>query len=304
VRIGLLDLKLLIIFNAVMAERSISRAAKRLGMSQPALSNALARLRDILEDRLFIPGQGGVRPTPRALELAVPVADALRQLQAAVERREFVPKEAERTFRLSMSPHASTVLLRPLMERLRRSAPNVRVRVVPKRTPSIAELLDSNEVDFVVGMIPELPRRFSAAPLFEDGFVCVMREGHPLARGPMTLERFVAAQQVLISATGEETSLFDDKLKALGYVRPVSLVVNEYLAGLTVVASTDLVTGLFSRILAVAEQASALAIQARPLPMEPIAIRIAWHAGLTNHPSFDWLREEITAVGAAVAQTG
>jgi DNA-binding transcriptional LysR family regulator len=300
VRIGLLDLKLLIIFNAVMAELSITRAAKRLGMSQPALSNALARLRDILEDRLFIRGPDGMRPTPRALELAVPVADALRQLQAAVEQRGFVPAEADRTFRLSMSPHASTVLLPPLMERLRKTAPGVQIRVVPKNNSRIVSMLDSKEVDLVIGMIPDLPRRFSVAELFHDRFVCVMRSEHPLSRTPMTLRRFVNAQQVVITATGDEMSLFDHKLKALGFTRPVSLVVNEYLAGLMVIAHTDLITGLFSRILRLAESFSALKICALPLPIDPVPIRMAWHGGLSNHPSYDWLREEIISVSSSI----
>ena len=292
------DLKLLIVFDAVMAERNITRAAKRLGISQPALSAALARLRDVLDDRLFIRGADGMKPTPRALELAVPVADALRKLQSAVEQRIFVPAEADHTFRLAMSPHASTVLLPPLMQRLRAKAPGVRIRVVPKLNARIPAMLDANDVDFVVGFSPELPRRFSVIELLRDEFVCVMRKGHPLAKQKMTLERFSNAHHVLITAGGEETNLFDDDLRDVGRKRPISLSVNEYLAGLLVISQTDLITGLFRRILHIAQHFNDLAIVARPLPMAPRSIRLAWHEGLSNHPAYDWLRDEIIAVSA------
>jgi DNA-binding transcriptional LysR family regulator len=300
-RMGPLDLKLLIIFDAVMTERSITRAARRIGMSQPALSNALARLRDVLDDRLFIRGSDGMRPTPRALELAVPVAHALRQLQAAFDQRTFVPAEAERTFRLSMSPHASTVLLPSLLERLRRTAPGVRIRILAKNNTRIVPMLDSNEIDFVVGSFLDLPKRFSSVELFRDEFVCVMRRDHPMSRGPMTLDRFNGAHHVLITATGEEGSLFDDILRDLGYVRPISLIVNEYLAGLLVIARTDLITGLFSRIFHIGESFRELALQSMPLPIAPLSIRLAWHPGLRNDPAYDWLRDEIIAVSGEIA---
>jgi DNA-binding transcriptional LysR family regulator len=200
-----------------------------------------------------------------------------------------------------MSPHASTVMLPPLLERLRRTAPRVRIRIVAKNNTRIVPMLDSNEIDFVVGSFLDLPKRFSSIELFRDEFVCVMRRNHPLSEGPMTLERFARAHQVLITASGEEGSLFDDVLRDLGHSRPISLIVNEYLAGLLVIARTDLITGLFSRIFRIGGAFCDLALHSTSLPIAPRSIRLAWHAGLRNDPAYDWLRDEIVAVSGEIA---
>ena len=298
----LLDLRLLSIFDAIMTERSLTRAACRLGMSQPALSNNLARLRDVLNDKLFIRSSAGMRPTPRALELAVPVSHALRELQSALEQRSFVPAEAERTFRLSMSPHASTALMPLIMQRVSRQAPNVRFRVLPKNNLSVWSVLDSNDADFVVGVVPEIPKRFDAIELFQDEFVAVMRKGHPLARGRLTLTTFSAQNQVLVTGTNRDFSLFDDQLKLLGHSRSISLTVTEYLAALLSISQTNLMTALFRRTLTPLKKIMTLPILSRPLPMDPLPVKLVWHPGLSNHPAYDWLRGEFIAASRSIAK--
>jgi DNA-binding transcriptional LysR family regulator len=269
-------------------------------MTQPALSNSLARLRDVLGDQLFIRGQNGMRPTPRALELAVPVGQALRQLQAAFEQRKFVPSEAEWTYRISMTPHASTVLLPALLERVHAAAPRVQIRIVPKDNRTIWTMLDANEVDFVVGVLPDIPKRLKAIDLYEDSFVAVMRRGHPLSRRTISLTTFAGADQVLITATGGDSSLFEEELKLSGYRRRIRLIVNEYLAGLMVIDRTDLITGLFGRIFDLVSGFEPLDLISKPLPMNRMPVKLAWHPGLSNHPAYDWLREQLVAVSKSV----
>ncbi len=151
------DLKALLVFDAVMTERSTTKASYQLSMSQPAVSSALNRLRYGLEDELFIRGADGMRPTPRALELAAPIRQALTQLSEALEPVEFVPANASRTFTFTMTDHVALLILPTLAKRLEKVAPNIDIRVKPNTNVNAPELLNSGEIDFAIGVFPNPP---------------------------------------------------------------------------------------------------------------------------------------------------
>ena len=291
-----IDLRLLTVFEALMEERNVTRASRRLGMSQPAVSNTLARLRTALGDDLFLRGADGMRPTRRALELAVPVADALRRLQAAVEPSNFIASEAKRTYRLGMSPQAAAVILPPLIARLRTIAPGIELHIHPKTNVNSVAMLDSNDVDFVIGVGSFGASRIASVDLFEDSFVCLMRRDHPLAHKKLTLSSFVKADHLLVSPTGALSSLLDASLEKKNLRRNIGLVVNQYDTAAAIIAKTDFVGATYGSMARLSESFAANNLIVRPLPLPRVHFTMCWHRGLTNHAAYDWLRDQIIEI--------
>lgn len=284
-----------------MAERNVTRAAQRVGMTQPAVSNALNRLRELVGDELFLRGVGGMRPTPRAIELAEPVGHALRQLQLALEPTAFDPLKAERTFRLAVSSHSAQIILPRLVPYLSEQTPGIALHVIPTRLKGIPELLDSHTVEFAIGVLPPAPERFSTLPLFEDRYVAVMRRDHPLAARPLSMEAYLAARQVMINPTGQTTVRIDEELQRRRLQRNVVMTVNQLLVGAMIVAQTDLITTVFQRSIEDIGEFSDFDLVWRPLDVEPVRIDMIWHPGLSNHPAHAWLRDTILRVSQAEA---
>ena len=298
VNIASVDLRLLLVFNAVMAERNVTRAARRLGLTQPAVSNALTRLRFTLKDDLFLRGVGGMQPTSRALELAGPVGRALTQLESAIQPFEFVPAHAERVFRVAMSSHAEPVILPPLIERLRRLAPGIALHVRPKAKPDAPPELDTNEIDFSIGVNLKPPRRLSTVTLYQDRYVAIMHRSHRLARGKITLKDFVAAPHLLISSTGESANVFDYLIARRKLHRHVAATASHLSTARDILLRSDLVAPLFGRTAAAFREGDGGALVTRPLPLEPLSVALTWHPGLSNHPAHEWLRRQIYDVCA------
>ncbi|MCM2253870.1 MAG: LysR family transcriptional regulator, partial [Ramlibacter sp.] len=221
-----LDLNLLRVFDQVMAERNLTRAARNLAMTQPAVSNALNRLRDAVGDKLVVRSGYGVEPTPRALALWPAISDALRQMEVSLAPGQFVVSEAVTTFVLGMADATASGLVPGLVEILERDAPGVSVRVLPLTTRDPRQLLDEGRMDLAVGFFPLVLADLTAqaqsggmAPfdhqrLFAGEYVCVMRKGHPLASGPLTLKRYCAAHHLLVSFSGRAFGLVDEALAA------------------------------------------------------------------------------------------
>jgi DNA-binding transcriptional LysR family regulator len=285
------DLKLLVVFDAVMSEGSVTRAGTRLGMTQPAVSNALGRLRHLLKDELFVRAQGSIRPTPRALELTGPVRHALKQIEAVLDPSDFDPGRDARVFKLAMSDHVAVTILPHLVERLEKIAPNVDLQVRPKFNRTVADLLDGHEIDFALGVVPDAPVRFSRTTLFEDVYMCAMRRGHKLARGSLTLDRFATVKHLVVRPAGEATNLIDHVLESEGLERRMALTVNQFLAVPAIIGNTDLVATLFRRT---AEQLGILDgpdLVVRPLPLPPAQATLLWHPTMTHHKAHRWVRE-------------
>jgi molybdate transport repressor ModE-like protein len=297
IRLRNLDLRLLLILDAVLVEGSVTQAARRLGMSQPAVSTALSRLRHILKDDLFTREPGGMRPTPRALDLAVPINQALRQLEAAVQPMEFVPAESTRRFRMAIASHTEMAILPQLVERIHKVAPFLELHAMPKPNPEVARQLDANQIDFAIGAVGKIPDRFQRAFLYDDEFVCVMRSGHPLAKKKtLTLAEFAAARHLLVTSTGESSTLLDAVLGKHHQRRSIQITVKHFLAGAQILEETDLVAGWFFRSLGPVLHFAGKGLTIRRLPLPPIRVEIVWHPGLTAHPAYKWLRNEISAV--------
>src|SRR5471032_860466 len=196
-----IDLNLLVAFDALICERNVTRAGVRIGRTQPAMSAALARLRLLLKDDLFVRSASGLQPTPRALELAGPLSEALASIQRTLEfTQAFDPARATVRFTLALSDHPAFVMLPALLKRLARQAPGVtlRIKAYSAREDALA-LLDAGEADAAVGVPGGSTPRIPTLPLFEERFVCVARKGHPLAKKKMTLTRFLSCQHLLVS---------------------------------------------------------------------------------------------------------
>ena len=300
VNLAAIDLKLLVVFDAVMAERNVTRAARRLGMSQPAVSNALARVRHLMKDQLFTRGADGMQPTPRATELSVPVHDALRKLETTLEPPHFDARRTEWTYRLGLSDHASIVLLPALLAQLAASAPGVRLHVLPKANAQVASALAAGEIDLAVGVIPALPRSFGRMRVFEDAYVCLMRAGHPRARGRFSTADYAAAEHLAIRPNYAGLSGIDVLAQQAGVQRRIALAVNQFLAVAPVVRASDLVASLFSRMTEHLDQ-TGLVLRPIPLPSARVEVAAVWNRALTHHPAHRWLRGQVAAAGGQLS---
>lgn len=292
-----IDLNLLLVFDAVMTEQHVTRAGERIGMSQPAMSNALNRLRHFLKDDLFVRGPDGMRPTPRALELAAPVRMALKQIESALDPLEFDPWNASRTFNLAMDDDVASIILPPLAKRLEEKAPSIDIRVRHNDFVNGPALLESNKIDFkICGYNPGYPEEFKSQVLFEVDYVCVMRKGHPLARPEITLEEFVGAKHLRVPITGEGSGMIDQLLEKQGLKRRIALTVQHFLVVPQIIENSDyLIT--FPRL--AAERLPGikrLHIVPLPLHFDPVQIRIIWHDRYTSHPSHEWMRSQLTDI--------
>jgi DNA-binding transcriptional LysR family regulator len=302
-----LDLNLLRVFDQVMAERNLTRAARNLSMTQPAVSNALNRLRDALGDKLVTRSGYGVEPTARALALWPAVADALRQLESSITPGDFVAAEARNTFVLAMADATGAELMPGLVEIIERDAPGVSARVVPLTTRDPRRLLDEGQVDLAVGFFPAVLADLTAQAqqggmaafghqrLFEGRYVCVMRQGHPLARGPMTLKRYCAAHHLLVSFSGRPFGFVDEALASLGLTRRIVLTVNQFFTAGRVVASSDLLTVLPSHFVRVTGIADQLVLRPLPFDVPPVHVDALWHRRQEQRSDHAWLRLAIAA---------
>lgn len=296
VNLASVDLKLLVVFDAVMAERNVTRAAGRLGMSQPALSNALNRVRYLMKDQLFLRGADGMQPTARAVELATPVREALRIFEDTLEPPDFRPADSTWTFKIGLSDHASIVMLPELLRRVAAHGPKVRLAVQAKANDTVAASLNAGEIDIAIGVIPALAERFGRMHLFDDVYVCVLRGEHALAEGPMTLAGYAAADHLALRPSYAGISGIDRLARQAGVERRVALAVNQFLAVAPLVRCSDMVASLFGRMTDHLDL-SGLRLRPVPLPSADVQVVAVWNRILTHHAAHRWLRLQLAEVG-------
>ena len=218
-----MDLNLLVVFNQMLMDRSASTAAEKLGMSQPAISNALRRLRDLLKDELFIRTSKGMEPTPYALHLAEPVVYALNALQTALSSKEsFDPQTSSRTFNLAMTDIGEMYFLPPLMDALSRLAPHIQIHTHRPSSGDIKEGMESGAIDLALGLMPNLQTGFFQKRLFRQRYVCMFRRGHPTAKSPMTLAQFSKLEHVGVTAPNTGHGEIDSLLARAGITRRIA----------------------------------------------------------------------------------
>ncbi len=296
------DLNLLVALDALLAERSVTRAAARVGLTQPAMSHALGRLRRLFDDPLLVRTAEGMSPTPRALGLVGPVRRGLAELETALAPAPtFDPKTARGRFVLAMGDYAEVVLLPGVVARLTREAPGMDLEVRPAAAPAF-DALARGELDAVIGLpaTGKVPEGIYEQRLFEERFVCVMRSAHPMAKRRLTLERFLALSHALISPRGERGGLLDTVLTRMGKTRRVALLVPHFLVAPHVIATSDLVLTLAERLARVLADPLKLVVRTPPLSLEGFAMAATWHARNHGDPAQRWFRRLLAEVGATV----
>jgi DNA-binding transcriptional LysR family regulator len=298
--IGSIDLNLLVAFDALLTEQNVTRAAERIGISQSAMSHALARLRSFTGDALLVRVRGGMVPTPRAQALGPPIQRALGDVARALSPAPaFDPKTARWVFKVGTTDYGELVLLPKLVARLAREAPGIDLRVRSLEDDLIGPLV-SGSID--VALAPPRPELESqgifARRLFDERFVCVVRKGHPLAKKKLTLSRFAAASHALISPRGREGGLVDDALARLHLKRRVAVVVPHFLIAPHVVATSDLVLTLAARVASVLAKPLGLVVLAPPaeLRLEGFAMSAQWHERTQADPAQKWIRTVLADV--------
>ncbi|MBQ1764833.1 MAG: LysR family transcriptional regulator [Aquincola sp.] len=296
-----IDLNLLVAFDALMAERNVTRAAARVGVSQPAMSAALARLRTLLGDPLFLRGAGGLLPTQRARDLGEPLSQALAQIKATlVGPVEFVPHKASLVFNLGLQDYPTFVLLPALMEALAAQAPGIalNVRAFNDRDQAV-DLLDAGAIDAAVGVLPtQADGRILTRPVLQDEFVTILARDHPAARRGMSMKCFLSLTHVLVSPEGDRHGIVDQTLAQDGKVRKLGLTVPQMFAVPGVVARTRMTATLLKRFALASEAAGQLLLFPPPLALPPIGFHLTWHRRNDGSAAQVWLRDLIASTAA------
>ncbi|WP_234023079.1 LysR family transcriptional regulator [Sorangium cellulosum] len=293
-----LDLNLLVVLDALLAERHVTRAAARVGMTQPACSHALGRLRRALGDPLLVRGaRGAMLLTPRAEALGPGLRAALQGLATALRgEAQFDPATARRRFRIAAGDYAELVLLPPLLSILAREAPGIDVWMVPlslTREGVVAQLA-SGAADVAIGPPRgSWPDGLHMRALFEERFRCVLRRGHPAARGRLSLDRYCGLSHLLVTPRGTPGSFVDDALAALGRSRRVAAAVPHFLVAPHVIAATDLVATLGARIVDATAAPLGLSVLPPPIELASFSFSLIWHRRTQNDQAHRWLRDQV-----------
>lgn len=294
------DLNLLITFEALMTERHVGRAAARLHMTQSATSHALGRLRVMLDDQLFVRHPKGIQPTPRAAALAAAVSQVLRDVRSIVAPvAPFDPASLDATFRIGATDHAVLTTLAELAGRLRATAPLVDLRILPIDRTNVAANFDKGVLDFALGSYPQTPHRIVARSLFVDHYVAVARSDHPALRdGFQDAASLTRVDYAMVSLSGDGHSSFDDALTELGLARRVAVTVPHFLAMPFVIARSDLVALLPSRVAERLAASAGLSTFKLPIDTPGIETRLLYARDRHAEPSIVWMKNML--IDAAV----
>ncbi|WP_354057562.1 LysR family transcriptional regulator [Bradyrhizobium sp. RT6a] len=298
-----LDLNLLTALDALLREASVSRAALRIGLSQPAASHALQRLRDIFGDPLLVRTGARMELTPRAQALRAPLAQALDQVRGLFLSDEFDAARSERQFRLMMPDLAVELLMPPLMEKVTRLAPNVRIDVVPWRGPAIFHAEFARTIDLVIS-IGNAFKGFHRQLLYTDSDALAVRRGHTMATKLRRRETFLAARHIGVVIRGQPEDLIDTWLRTKGIDRHIALVVPGYLEALHVVARTDLVAFVPRRLIAALSKQLGLVTVTPPLDPGIDEQFMFYPTRAQMDPGSIWLRRLMLETGRELEKKG
>ena len=284
-----LDLNLLKALDALLDERSVTRAAKRLALTQPAMSGMLNRLRDCFDDPLFIRSQRGIVPTLRALELAVPVKNILAEVRELLQTRLFDPATAEMTLNIAATDYALRAVIVPFMAAIRQQAPGIRVAVLPVNNEQLNLQFERGSIDIALITPETTPPDLHAKPLYEEKYVCLMRREHPLAQhGALTMDAFCSQDHALVSYHGGSFhGVTDEALMKIGRVRRVTLSVCSFLVLPEILRVSDLISVVPQRL---ALNIQELVILPPPLEIQGFIKNVVWHERTHRDPGHQWLR--------------
>lgn len=302
-----LDLNLLRVFDMVMVEQNLTRAADKLAMTQPAVSNAMKRLRYSLNDELVIRTAYGVKPTPRAEILWPSIREALSNLEAAIAPENFDAAKAKVTFRLAMADATAAMWMPSLVNSFEQEAPNMCARLVPLTTRDPRAMLSQGDIDIAVGFFPGVASQLSGGQgaahspirherLYTGHYVCVMSKNHPLAKEELTVDHYCNAHHVLVSFSGRAHGLVDNELAILGRSRKIILTVNQFFTGGKVVANSNLLTVLPHHLIESTGMTDALVWKPLPFKTPEVHVDMLWHERDARNLAHKWLREHFVAM--------
>jgi len=286
-----LDLNLLKALDALLDERNVTRAAARLGVTQPAMSGMLTRLRENFADPLFVRAQRGIVPTQRALELSAPPKRVIGEIGALLQPLLFEPSAARLTFTLAATDYALRAIAVPFLSTLKRLAPHIRVALVAVDDGQVQTQLERGDIDLALLTPESTPADLHARNLFEESYVCVVREDHPAIQGSthLTVEQLCALDHALVSYSGGGfRGVTDDALEKLGKQRQVSLSVKSFLILPDILRASDMLAILPSRLVA---GMNGLTVFAPPIDVPGFTKVAAWHERTHRDPAQRWLRE-------------
>ncbi|MCW7539483.1 LysR substrate-binding domain-containing protein [Aquabacterium sp. A7-Y] len=286
-----IDLNLLLTLHALLAEKHISRAALRLHRSQPAVSHALAHLRDIFDDPLLVRRSGRLEPTARARELEQPLTDALNQLAALLDPPAFEPMRTERTLRLAMSDYGARVVLPGLIREVRAKAPGIDLVVTQASREAMATGVIDGEIDLAFGVFPSPLQELCRQTLFSECFACLADAASLPQAGLLDLEAWLARPHALVAARAGADSEIDRTLAELGLQRRISIVLPHWGVANDVIAGTDLILTVARRSLATVGQDSRLRVFEPPFSIEAFEFQQIWHPRRDIDPAHRWLRQ-------------
>jgi DNA-binding transcriptional LysR family regulator len=299
INLSRVDLNLLVALDALLTERSVTRAAARVGLRQSAMSHNLARLRTLLGDELLIRGPDGMRATPRALALIDPVRITLAQISTLVSRDEaFDARTAERSFRIGLTDSAEVLIGPALLAYLCEAAPGIRLRL--SSTDRLFEELDSDQLDLGVGYgpLPEGQAHHKRRVLSTDSFLCMFNAERVGVSPPISLEDYVRLPHVLTTLRKGERGIVDDALAKLGLTRRVAVTTPRFVAVPFLVAGAPVVTTMHAKLARYFAGALGLSLSPAPVELPAVSAALVWHASYDHDPAHMWLRQTVARVAA------
>lgn len=295
-----IDLNLLVVFRQLLVEKRVSRVAENLGLTQPAVSNALARLRRLLGDELFTRTPQGMAPTPYAEQLAESVSHALGMIHSALNQRSgFDPATARRAFTVGMTDIGEIWLLPRLVDALVRAAPGISISTVRNASVNLRDEMEAAKVDLAIGLLPQLKAGFFQRRLLNTRYVCLMRRGHRLDQRRLTLQEFCAAEHVVVVSQGTGHGRVDEVMQRSGVQRRVRLTVPHFTAVGHILQTTDLLATVPQPLAQHIAGPFGLSCVAHPAELPEVPINLFWHARMHKDPANVWLRNFIFELLAA-----
>jgi DNA-binding transcriptional LysR family regulator len=286
-----IDLNLLVVFQQLLVDRRVSKVADNLGLSQPGVSNALARLRKLTDDPLFLRTPKGMEPTPFAEQLAEPTARALQVIHSAFNQRaSFDPATSKQSFTVGMSDIGEIYFLPKLMKELARTAPNVSLSTVRNAAVNLQDEMEAGHVSLAIGLLPQLKAGYFQRRLFKQNYVCMFRRGHPLHKRSISLDAFSEAEHVVVVSEGTGHGKADELLVRRKVARKIVLTVPHYVAVGHILHDSDLVATVPERLAQALAQPFGLAYVRHPAKLPEIAINLFWHGRYHKDPAVAWLR--------------
>lgn len=288
-----MDMRLLAVFDEIYKTRSVSRAGENLDLPQSTVSLALARLRRLLNDPLFVRTSQGMMPTPKAALLVPQLREALALLQSATEQsEEFDPKRSTRTFRVVMTDMSHLAFLPTLMNKIAQTAPDIHIQVL-RITSETAKVLEAGDADLAIGYMPELEAGFYQQKLFSDQFACVVRRNHPRIGSTLTAHRFKTEKHVILAAPGTGNEIVEQELKRQNTVRKIALSLPTLPGVGNLLANTDLIATVPAQIAQTLVKIAQVKMRVPPYEFPRFSIKQHWHERYHHDPANRWLRSTV-----------